>query len=232
VIDGGAEELRGGAIWSGFSALTPRIEPMPPGVLNGRDDWGRGHRDSAEEGAMERRPVARIAGLVVKAMGDEVLVYDLERDRAHSLNRAAAAVWRACDGTRAEDEIVARLRETEVLPVTREVVRYGLDQLSRARLVSGFGREAGLTRRELMRRLGAVAVAIPLVMSIVAPTAVQAQSCFPNGVGPCVDTVQCCPGLDCLFGGAVCCKGLGRPCTSTAECCSTEGFTCQSGSCQ
>ena len=38
------------------------------------------------------RPAARIRGVVVKAVGDEVLVYDLARHRAHSLNRLAAAI--------------------------------------------------------------------------------------------------------------------------------------------
>lgn len=186
---------------------------------------------------MERRgerPVARTAGLVVKAVGDEVLIYDLERHRAHSLNRVAAAVWRACDGTRAEGDITARVRDSEALPVTRELVRYGLSELERARLVSGSGRERGLTRRDLIRRLGTAAVAVPLVTSIVAPTAAQAQSCFPSGGGPCFDSDQCCSGLGliCPGPGAACCGGEDAPCTSNADCCFAVGFTCQSGSCQ
>jgi Coenzyme PQQ synthesis protein D (PqqD) len=59
---------------------------------------------------MERRggrPVARTRGLVVKALQDEVLVYDLERHQAHRLNGLAAAVWRACDGTHEVTTIAA-----------------------------------------------------------------------------------------------------------------------------
>jgi hypothetical protein len=45
-------------------------------------------------------PLARDQGLVVDSIGDELLVYDTECGRAHSLNVVAAAVWRACDGQR------------------------------------------------------------------------------------------------------------------------------------
>jgi hypothetical protein len=186
---------------------------------------------------MERRggrPVARTSGLVVKTVGEEVLVYDLERHRAHSLNRAAAAVWRACDGTRAEDAITARLRDVEALPVTRDLVRYGLAELERARLVTGSGCETGLTRRDLLRRLGMAAAAVPLVTSIVAPRAAQAQSCSGAGTG-CTNLAQCCPGLFCSGGSpSVCCGAQGSPCVTSLDCCPqtptlgcTSGGTCQ-----
>jgi Coenzyme PQQ synthesis protein D (PqqD) len=180
------------------------------------------------------RPVARTAGLVVKTVGDEVLVYDLERHRAHSLNRVAAAVWRACDGSSAEGEITARLRDAEAIPVTRELVRYGLRELERARLVSESGREWELTRRDLMRRLGTVAVAVPVVTSIVAPTVAQAQSCTGAGL-PCTSVAQCCPGLFCPGGDPSvtrCCGGQGQACTANVECCSFQSVVCISGVCQ
>ena len=53
------------------------------------------------------RPTARTTGLVVKTVAEEVLVYDLETHRAHSVNRVAAAVWRQCDGTRDAAAIAA-----------------------------------------------------------------------------------------------------------------------------
>ncbi len=43
-------------------------------------------------GEKREAPRARTSGLVVKVLGDEVLVYDLARHRAHRLNHAAAAV--------------------------------------------------------------------------------------------------------------------------------------------
>jgi hypothetical protein len=155
------------------------------------------------------RPVARTRGLVVKAVGDEVLVYDLERHRAHGLNRVAAALWRACDGTRPEVGLATHLREAEGIPVTPELVRYGLGELARARLVSGQREAAGLTRRELIRRLGTAAVAVPVVTSIVAPTPAQAQSspCPGGSFEACSIACQTAQGvclLNCVPVGPVC----------------------------
>ena len=39
-------------------------------------------------------PVARKSGLVVQEMPDEVLVYDLNSNKAHCLNQTAASVWK------------------------------------------------------------------------------------------------------------------------------------------
>ena len=43
-------------------------------------------------------PLARRQGIVIKEVDNEVLIYDLERDKAHCLNPSAAAIWRRCDG--------------------------------------------------------------------------------------------------------------------------------------
>jgi hypothetical protein len=142
------------------------------------------------------RPRARTSDLVVKGVREEFLVYDLARHRAHSLNRVAAAVWRACDGTRGVAALgVAAARESGQ-PVPIEAVRYALQSLGRAQLLEGPVEEGGLTRRQVMARLGtAAAAALPLVTTIVAPTAAQAQSaqaCLSENVGPCTSDAQCC----------------------------------------
>ena len=36
--------------------------------------------------------------LVIDELPDEVLVYDLDRHKAHCLNQTAALVWQHCDG--------------------------------------------------------------------------------------------------------------------------------------
>ncbi|MDQ6698338.1 MAG: PqqD family protein, partial [Actinomycetota bacterium] len=45
------------------------------------------------------RPRARTSGLLESGVGDELVLYDVEHDRAHALNAPALALWRACDGT-------------------------------------------------------------------------------------------------------------------------------------
>ena len=44
-------------------------------------------------------PQVRRSGLVVQERPDEVLVYDLNTNKAHCLNESAAVVFHACDGT-------------------------------------------------------------------------------------------------------------------------------------
>jgi hypothetical protein len=55
----------------------------------------------------------------------------------------------------------------------------------------------GVSRRQMIRNLGlAAAVAVPLVTSIVAPTAAQAATCVPSGQ-PCSTSILCCSVLGC-----------------------------------
>jgi hypothetical protein len=59
-----------------------------------------------------RVPRARADGLIVKELADELLVYDIQRDKAHCLNLTAAAVWKQCDGRATVPEIARRLEVT------------------------------------------------------------------------------------------------------------------------
>ena len=153
---------------------------------------------------MNDGPLARRDGLVVKTVGDEVLVYDLERARAHSLDALAAAIWRQCDGRRPVAALAAAVRAETGVPVTAAAVEYGLAALGRARLLAGERPVPGPTRRQVLARIG-TAAAIPLVLSITAPTAAQAQSgpltptCIPEG-GACSQRLHCCPvsGVSCV----------------------------------
>jgi hypothetical protein len=151
---------------------------------------------------MNDGPLARRDGLVVKTVGDEVLVYDLERARAHSLDALAAALWRQCDGRRPVAALAAAVRAETGVPVTAAAVEYGLAALGRARLLAGERPVPGPTRRQVLARIG-TAAAIPLVLSITAPTAAQAQSptCVSEG-GSCPNgDADCCPepGMACVL---------------------------------
>jgi hypothetical protein len=44
------------------------------------------------------KPEARKDGLVIQDLPEEILVYDLNTNKAHCLNQTAAYVWQACDG--------------------------------------------------------------------------------------------------------------------------------------
>jgi hypothetical protein len=137
-------------------------------------------------------PRARVECLA-REFGDEVLVYDLQRDVGHCLNSTAAAAWKLCDGNHSPPQIARVLSRQFSAQVDESVVLLALDQLADARLlVEPVVPAKRLSRRVAIRRIGiAAAIALPLVTSIVAPTPAQAASCRPNGA-PCTSFLQCC----------------------------------------
>ena len=154
-------------------------------------------------------PKARKNQIITKEIAEEVLVYDLDRDEAHCLNPTAARVWSHCDGVTTIAEMARRLTDELQAPVASEVVWLALEQLRKARLLEEplwqetFARSAQaeqMSRRALVRRLGlAAAVTLPLVTSIVAPSAVAAASCRPPGA-VCTANADCCSN-SCLDNG-------------------------------
>ena len=157
----------------------------------------------------QTKPRARKDGLIVHQLPDEVLVYDLERDRAHCLNETAAFVWQRCDGRKSTREIAQALGKKMNAQVDEKIVWLAIDQLDRNHLLAVSPARpsaiANMNRREVIRALGiTAAVAIPVVASIVAPTPAQAATCLGAG-SPCTSSVQCCPPLGCF--GSTCSLG-------------------------
>ena len=144
-------------------------------------------------------PRARTTRLVTRDLGDELLVYDLERHKAYCLNRVAMQVFRHCDGETTIPDMALRIGDALGLPVDERAVRLGLVRLEKAHLLdSPVAQILHTSRREMLRTLGrAAAVVVPLVMAITVPTSAQAASlCLPVG-SPCTGPGQCCPGLSC-----------------------------------
>jgi hypothetical protein len=148
---------------------------------------------------MGARPLARSDGLVVEALGDELLVYDRDTDQAHSLDPAAAEIWRACDSTATPADIAARLNLDEA------AVQASLKHLAELDLLTGEAAALTVThsRRAVLRRglvAGAAgAVAVPVISSIVAPPAHAQGSCQPStpDLEECLQTCECTSGCCC-----------------------------------
>jgi hypothetical protein len=153
-------------------------------------------------------PLARTDQLIVRELPDELLVYDLDRHKAHCLNKASAIVWKHCDGKTTVAE-VARLLERELAAlVDDDVIWLALTQLRRFHLLEEESRTIlgrKVSRRDLVRKYLPAALALPVILSIPAPTAAQTTSkpCSAQNQ-PCGGTnPPCCttpPGLVC-FGG-------------------------------
>ena len=142
-------------------------------------------------------PQARSRGIVMEELADEVLVYDLGRDRAHCLNQTAANVWKLCDGKSSPAKIATQLGGELEPAAAEEVVWSALEQLSRAGLLEEKIKRPspGLSRRDVIKRIAvAAAIGLPVVTSIVAPKASHAANCRPSGQ-PCGTSSQCCSGV-------------------------------------
>ncbi len=144
-------------------------------------------------------PEARTEGLVVQELSGEVLVYDRDRNKAHCLNSTAARIWGYCDGKTPVAEIAREIEGELQTPVDEDVIWLGIEQLSKTHLLRECTalpeQKAGLSRRDVMKRIGvAAAVALPVVTSILAPSAAQAANCSASGQA-CTTGAQCCSGL-------------------------------------
>jgi hypothetical protein len=151
---------------------------------------------------MQVHPRARQASLIVKEVDDETLVYDLETDKAHCLNDTAARIWKRCDGRTTVREISARLGAELNIKVDEDVVWLALDQLAKFRLLEEApvkpAHLAGVSRRQAVRALGVAALVLPMVNSLVVPTAAQTASPPPIPPGGCCVSPNQCVSQTCL----------------------------------
>ena len=120
--------------------------------------------------------------LIVKELAGEILVYDETSTKAYCLNKSAATIWGMCDGKTSISEM-ARKAAIEIDGMIDEVfVAVALTSFRDNGLLENESGDirpiARLTRAELVARVGrvglAAAVALPLVTSVVAPTAAKA----------------------------------------------------------
>ena len=156
-----------------------------------------------ENSSLASRPMRRKRQLVIDVLTDEILIYDLDRHKAHCLNQTAAFVWRHCNGKSTISEIARRMTDELKMQCKDELVWLALQQLGKVHLLEPsiplpvpFTR---FTRRELVFALGVAAVAVPLVTSIVSPTPAQASTCVGSG-GICGNGISCCFGHICSNG--------------------------------
>src|SRR3954447_7569118 len=104
------------------------------------------------------RGLRLVEGLSARELGDEIVVVDQTTQQAHALRGATAELWRALDAGRAP-----ALPGSEVDAAKRELAALGLVEAD------------GITRRDMLRRTGTVAVA-GTVISIALPEVMAAAS--------------------------------------------------------
>jgi hypothetical protein len=153
-------------------------------------------------------PIARKENLVTQELEGEVLVYDLNTNKAICLNETSALVWQLCSGDKSVSEISESISQKLNSPVDDDLVWLALDQLKNEKLITNEEEVVidynGISRREMIRKVGfASLVALPLIVSLAIPVAAQNTSCRPNAVG-CIPTSG----------------GNSNVCTRNNDCCS------------
>jgi hypothetical protein len=140
-------------------------------------------------------PRGRKRQLITKKVAGELIIYDRESHQVHCLNSTAAFVWTHCDGRTTVATIARLLEDQTKFSVDDDIVLYALEQLNKSRLLkescASFAPRQTMSRRAVMRLGAATALTLPLITSVVAPTAAQAASCLPSGSACTSDSVCC-----------------------------------------
>jgi len=155
-------------------------------------------------------PLARAQGLLCREVPEGLMIYDLDRNEAHSLNQTAALVWRHCDGKMGVTEMSALLKQETDLPAEEAVVWLALDRLQKANLLQERlklpAETVGISRRSVIRKIGlagGLVALLPLVESLVAPKAAAADS----GDGGACSAADCSVCGTTGNGPKLCCSG-------------------------
>lgn len=175
-------------------------------------------------------PVARKANIVIRELEAEVLLYDLSVHKALCLNQTSALVYQFCDGTNSVAEISALMSKDLKTLISEDVVWLSLKELRKHNLLENgeafSAHAAGLSRRELLKRVRVASmVALPLIVTVVAPSAAMAATCIPFFEKCNPQENACCPGSICVTPGICGCRCVNpgqcltqTACPSTVNC--------------
>ena len=147
-------------------------------------------------------PTARVEKLVVQEMENETLVYDLESDKAHHLNKTMSVVWQKCDGETSFDEVAKTLSKELDADIENDFVLLALQELEKSNLIETTSEESNreiISRRKVLLNYALPAIAAPVVMSLVSPASAQMTASCLALEDACEPTSSpgCCPGLTC-----------------------------------
>lgn len=184
-------------------------------------------------------PPARNENIVIQEVNNETLVYDLLNNKAYCLNETSAKVFQACGNNETFKDLKSKHSFTD------DIIYLSLDELKKNNLLNSEYSSpfVEMNRREVIRRVGlASMVALPIISSLIAPQAINAQSLGNLALGQtCTSSSQCsssasnCANRSPSTGNRRCCigsisyydtGGVVNSCSGGA--CSSATFSCQS----
>jgi Coenzyme PQQ synthesis protein D (PqqD) len=123
-------------------------------------------------------------GLTIREIGEELVVYDARHRRAHCVNKMAAPILQACDGTRTVDQIAVLLSDELGIDERTELVSATLQELSQADLLTAAITPPGdlnRSRRNLLHKAAVIGFTFPVIESIIAQSAKAHDSASRGG---------------------------------------------------
>lgn len=174
---------------------------------------------------MNIKPISRKQNIVVQELENELLVYDLQTNKAFCLNETSAMIFQLCDGKRSVSELADALSIKLKTLVSEDFVRLTLHELNRDGLLENPDEIKtylnGINRREIVKKIGlASLIALPIVSSVIAPSAAMAAS------GQLSLLAACSANPDCASGFCNPCNGtIIAACPGPKHCCANSTGT-------
>jgi hypothetical protein len=148
-----------------------------------------------------------VSHAVVTEVANELLVYDAKTQTAHCLGEIGLIVFKSCQQNSTREEAIDALRALS-LSEPEAVLEETLSLLTEKNLLVD-SESKGFDRRRFLAAAG-VAVALPVVASVLAPLPSQAVSCVDCQVDGTLQPLSCATcGNNCPAGG---CAGTSRCC--------------------
>jgi hypothetical protein len=158
-------------------------------------------------------PSLRTENLIVKDLSSgELLIYDLETDKAFCLNEPARLIMDECNGSNSVDQALDSLNQKLKSKLNEEIVWLVIAEFKKSNFLPNDYevpvQTAKISRRQVLQSAAALGIVLPLITSLVVPVAAQTASCIQ-------------PGQPCSQGGMPCCTGN---CVNTES--GPTGFQC------
>lgn len=157
-------------------------------------------------------PVGRFTDIVIQPLDGELLIYDLEINKAYCLNKTSALIWQACNGENSVNGISRIVSKNLGQQVNVNLIQLALDEFRKNNLLTN-SEEANfaldkMSRRQLIRNVALnTAIVLPTISSLIAPTAAMA-------------------------GSVAACGAINTACSVAIDCCSNYCDDCFTGTCQ
>jgi len=127
----------------------------------------------------DQKPLTKKDFIVVEESPNEALIYDSAKNKLHILTPVATTVWKSCDGKTSVSEITHKLKAGLNNDLGEEVTWLALEELEKNGLLETSVNipQETISRRAVLKTAAlTVAVSLPLVTTLMAPSPAHAQS--------------------------------------------------------